>query len=212
LSFTETIQQFAEAPITKQLLLANLKEYSRPFDKINELVKQGFLQPVKRGIFVPGTKLKMVQPEPFLLANHMHGPSYVSLESALSYWGLIPERVYETTSVTTTTSKKYNTPIGRFSFMRMPLPYYCFGVQQVELTPKQHVIMASPEKAVCDQIIATSGIFLRSKKQTAAYLLEDMRMDEGLLRQMNLQNISEWMEVAPKSSSIEMLVRTLETL
>src|SRR5271155_3068882 len=104
-----------------------LKEYQRPNDKISELVKKGTLTALKNGLYIPGPKIKIAQPEPFLVANHLRGPSYVSLESALSFWGLIPERVYEISSVTTKTTKIYKTPIGRFSFFHASLPYYAFG-------------------------------------------------------------------------------------
>ena len=82
MEFNDAIQEYAEEPITRQLILSLLRDYKRPYDKINELVKQDILTPVKRGIFVPGPRLKMAGPEPFLLANHILGPSYISRESA----------------------------------------------------------------------------------------------------------------------------------
>jgi hypothetical protein len=189
-----------------------LSDYKRPFDKISELTKQGLLLPVKRGVFVPGPKLKIAGPDPFLLANIIYGPSYVSLESALSYWGMIPEKVVETVSVTTQQSKKFTTPSGRFEYIRMPLPYYAFGLRQVSLTQKQTILIASPEKALCDKIIATSGIFLRSKKQTLEFLLEDLRISELTLRDLNTTVLEEWIPKAPKNSSIKMLTTTLKSL
>lgn len=162
MEFLEAIRDYAEQPITKQVILDLLKDYKRPYDKIAELVKQGILVLVRRGVYIPGPKLNIAKPEAFLLANHLLGPSYVSLESALSYWGFIPEKVYETSSVTTQKSAVYQTAAGRFSYIHIPLPYYSFGIQQVELTKKQTVLMATPEKALCDKIIATSGIILRS--------------------------------------------------
>ena len=128
MEFRDAIENFAEQPITKQILLEVLREYKRPYDKIAELVKQGMLILVKRGVYIPGVNLKIAEPELFLLANHILGPSYVSLETALSYWGIIPEQVYEISSVTTQNSKIYNTAIGRFGYTHLPLPYYAFGI------------------------------------------------------------------------------------
>lgn len=170
----------AEEPLTRQIMIDLLKDYNRPNDKINELVKKGELTTVKKGLYVTGPKINITKPEPFLIANHLWGPSYVSLETALSYWGLIPERVYEISSITTKTSKNYKTPIGRFSYYRAPLPYYSFGIKSVQLTPKQVALIVSPEKAICDKIIITSGILLRSQKQTREYLVNDLRMDEEM--------------------------------
>lgn len=212
MEFRETIQNFAEQPITKQVLMAILKEYKRPYDKINELVKQGILILVKRGIYIPGPKLNIAKPHSYLLANHILGPSYVSLESALSYHGLIPERVYEISSVTTETSKTYKTPAGRFSYTHVPLPYYSFGLQQGELSKIQIALVASPEKALCDKIVTTSGILLRSIKQVIELLTDDLRIDKQALRNLNTREMSKWVIDAPKKDSLNMLIKTLNNL
>ena len=212
MSFQETIQSYAEQPITKQLLLDMLKKYKRPHDKMEELVKQQMLVQIKRGLYVAGPKLNVVSPESFLIANHLYGPSYLSLDTALSHWGLIPERVFEISSVTINKSKTYKTAVGRFSYKYMPLPYYSFGITQVVLTKKQTVLMASPEKALCDKIISSTGILLRSVKQTAALLMEDFRIDKQMLRNLNVASINGWLKDAPKKNSLMVLVKTLKNL
>ncbi|MDP1764283.1 MAG: hypothetical protein Q8L07_10385 [Sediminibacterium sp.] len=208
----EAIRDYAEQPITKQVLLDLLKDYKRPYDKITELVKQGILVLVRRGVYIPGPNLNIAKPETFLLANHLLGPSYVSLETALSYWGLIPEKVYETSSVTTQKSAVYKTPAGRFSYTHIPLPYYSFGIQQVELTKKQRVLMAAPEKALCDKIVTTSGLLLRSSKQVKELLMDDLRIERGMLQNLNHKEISTWIIDAPKKSSLDILIKTLKEL
>lgn len=208
----EAIRDYAEQPITKQAMLDLLRDYKRPYDKITELVKQGILILVRRGVYIPGPRLNIAKPEAFLLANHLLGPSYVSLESALSYWGFIPEKVYETISVTTQKSAVYQTPAGRFSYTHIPLPYYSFGIQQVELTKKQRVLMATPEKALCDKIVTTSGIILRSSKQVKELLMEDLRIERDKLRNLDHKEISQWMIDAPKKGSLDILTKTLEGL
>ena len=189
-----------------------LKEYKRPNDKINELVKKGELTAIKKGLYIAGPKTKTLKPEPFLLANHLWGPSYVSLESALSYWGLIPERVYEVSSVTVRTAKTYKTPVGRFSYFHASVPYYAFGLESISLTPRQVVLIASAEKALCDKIIFTAGVFLRSVVQTREFLIEDLRMDDSAIRELNSEAIRSWIQKAPKRSSLEILVKTIEGL
>lgn len=212
MSFQEAIQSYAEQPITKQLLLDMLKEYKRPHDKIDELVKQQMLLQIKRGLYITGPRLNMAVPEPFLIANHLHGPSYVSIDAALSHWQLIPERVYEVSSVTTGKSKTYKTCVGKFSYIHLPLPYYSFGVKQVVLTKKQTVMMASPEKALCDKIITTSGVLLRSAKQTLELLIEDFRINKEMLRDLDTIAISGWLQDAPQKNGLSVLVKTLKSL
>ncbi len=212
MSVERNLKRYAEAPISRQMLSEPLAEYSRPNDKISELLRAGVLTAVKKGFYIPGPNSDIQTPEPFLIANHLWGPSYVSLESALSYWKLIPERVYEIASVCTKAAKIYRTDVGRFNYFHAAAPYYSFGIKSVSLTPKQYVLMASPEKAICDKIVMTSGVFLRSIRQTQEFLLEDLRIDEESLSQLAVNDIASWVADAPKSSSLAMLVKTLRTL
>ena len=212
MEFYQQIQSYAEEPITRQVLLDLLKDYRRPNDKLNELVRQGRLTNVKRGIYIPGPNLGLKGPEPFLLANHLTGPSYISMESALSHWGMIPERVFEITSATIKKSRTFQTAAGSFSYIHLPLPYYAFGIRRISLTVRQQVLIASPEKALCDQIIKSADLQLRSLHQTVRYLKEDLRIEEDRLRELSPRVISEWIEDAPKKDSLELLVKTLEKL
>lgn len=212
MDFARQIKTFTNAPITRHLLLEILQEYDQPNDKISELIKKGELISLRRGLYAPGPNLDLPRPESFLIANHLRGPSYVSLESALSYWNLIPERAFEVSSVTTKTSKQYITSVGRFSYKHLPLPYYAYGVRREELSKNQMALIASPEKAICDKIVLTPNINLRSVKQTQSFLLDDLRMDRNELQKLNVDMIHEWLEVTPKKRSIEMFVSTLEKL
>ena len=212
MDFKYLIKPYGNTPLNRQLLLDLLKGYKRPNDKISELMKRGELIPLKNGLYISGVKENHNSPEPFLIANHLWGPSYVSLDSALSYWGLIPERVYEITSITIKGSKKYQTSQGRFTYRFMPSPYYSFGIKSQKLAPKQVVLIASPEKALCDKIITTAGLNLRSPIQTRNYLLDDLRIDLESLRRFNRKEIESWIDDAPKKQSLSMLVKTLENL
>lgn len=212
MEFKEALAEYAEAPLQLQVLLHLLKDYKRPYDKINELVRQEILTPVKKGLFIPGAKTNIAKPEPFLIANHLWGPSYVSVDTALSYWGFIPERVFEISSVTVKNTKTYLTKAGRFSYLHAPLPYYSIGIKSIQLSKKQIVMIASPEKALCDKIIMTSGILLRSTKLVSEYLLDELRMDEEMLQKLDTNEIESWINISPKKESLKMLVKALKNL
>ncbi|MGF6926516.1 hypothetical protein QFZ48_002016 [Chitinophaga sp. W2I13] len=212
MSFRDAVYEYAEEPLTRQIMMDLLKDFKRPNDKINELIKKGELISIKKGLYVTGPKINIAKPEPFLIANHLWGPSYVSMDAALSYWGLIPEKVFEISSLTTKISKMYKTSIGRFSYINAPLPYYSFGIKSVQLTPKQVALIASPEKAICDKIITTSGIILRSSRQAREYLVDDLRIDDEKLRELDLGAISSWIKDAPKKESLSMMVKTIKSL
>lgn len=212
MDFRKQIKDYAEAPISRHLILDLLKEYERPNDKISELLKNKSLIPVRRGLYVTGPQLDLPSPTPFLIANHLRGPSYVSLESALSYWSMIPERVYEISSVTIKSSKIYKTAVGRFSYQHLKTPYYSYGIKNIEYSSKQSMLVASPEKALCDKVVLTPKIYLRSIKQTQDFLREDLRMDGDVLSRFDTQLMGLWLEDAPKKSSLKMLINTLKGL
>ena len=210
--FPAQIQPYAHTPITRHLLLALLGGYRRPNDKISELIRQGYLVPLRRGLFVAGPQAGLALPEAFLIANYLRGPSYVSMESALAFWGLIPERVFETTSASLKPSKRYATAVGRFRYKQLALPYYSYGIRREALAPQQFGLVASPEKALCDKIVTTAGVTLRSIPQTQALLLQDLRMDVAQLKRLDLDAIAQWLNHSPKRASLEMLLKTLHAL
>ena len=209
MNFRTMIKEYAEAPISRHLILELLRDYQRPNDKISELLKSKELISLRRGLYIIGTKMDLPSPEPFLIANHLRGPSYVSLESALSYWNMIPERTYEISSVTIKTSKLYKNPVGRFSYHQLKTPYYSYGIKNIEYSPKQTMLVASPEKALCDKIVVTPKINLRSIKQTREFLMEDLRMESEVLTKLDTKLMELWIENAPKKSSLKMLIKTL---
>jgi hypothetical protein len=209
MAFRTMIKEYAEVPIARHLILDLLSEYQSPNDKISALLKSKELISIRRGLYIIGPKMDLPSPEPFLIANHLRGPSYVSLESALAYWNMIPERAYEISSVTIKTSKKYKNKVGRFSYKQLKTPYYSYGIRSIVSSPKQTMLVASPEKALCDKIVLTPNINLRSIKQTQDFLMDDLRMDSEVLSTLDTELMKLWLNKTPKKSSLEMLIKTL---
>ncbi|HEY8781854.1 MAG TPA: hypothetical protein VIM16_09585 [Mucilaginibacter sp.] len=212
MDITQAIRSYSHQPLTHQLMMSLLKDYKSPNDKVHALLGEGILTPVKKGLYIAGPVIKANKPEPFLVANHILGPSYVSLDAALSYYGLIPERVYEISSGTTKTSRKFTTPIGTFSYTHLALPYYAFGIRQIELSGEQYAMIASPEKALFDKVITTAGVVLRSKKDAMSYLTEDLRMDEDNLMSFDTLAMSSWLSNSPKRESLGMIINVISSL
>src|SRR5262245_11089731 len=104
-----------------------LKEYQNPRVKLHHLMKIGAIIRVKKGIYIFGEKFARAPFSHESLANMIYGPSYVSLEWACQRYGLIPERVYTVTSVTTKRSKNFNTPLGAFTYDHLHPEAYPVG-------------------------------------------------------------------------------------
>lgn len=70
--------------------------------------------------------------------------------------------------------------------------------------------MASPEKAVCDKLVCTNGINPRSVKETIELLVNNWRMDEDALKQLNVKQISSWIKKAPKKTALQFLLKAIK--
>ncbi|HEV2482409.1 MAG TPA: hypothetical protein VGS79_22245 [Puia sp.] len=209
MELARSIQQYASNPIPHHLMAWLLKNYRQPNDKIHYLIKDGLLEQVKRGLYVAGPKVTPSKPDPFLIANHILGPSYVSLESALSYHGLIPEKVYEITSVTTKATRKFSTQLGIYSYTRLPLPYYSYGIKSIGIDEQQRFLIASPEKALFDKIITTAGVDFRSKVSVLSYIENDLRIDINDLKDLDISQMETWVSTSPKKESLSMLLSAI---
>jgi predicted transcriptional regulator of viral defense system len=106
--------------------------------------------------------------------NLIYGPSYFSMEYALSHYGLIPERVESVTSITAKQKKQFITPVGTFTYEHIPEKAYPVGII-LEKINGVNVLIASKEKALCDQLATASNI--RTAGEVAAYIIENLRID-----------------------------------
>ncbi|MCX7723165.1 MAG: hypothetical protein N2379_08945 [Verrucomicrobiae bacterium] len=119
-------------------------------------VKAGRLLQLRRGWYMLAEPYRKVQPHPFLVANRLKKASYVSLQSALAEYGLIPEHVPVVTSVTTGRPEEVRTPLGTFLY-RHVAPAWFWGYVQGDLAGGQTAFIATPEKALLDLIHLTPG-------------------------------------------------------
>ncbi|MEI8206604.1 MAG: hypothetical protein WCG03_06980 [Kiritimatiellales bacterium] len=139
--------------------------------KIARMLRSGDLFQLRRGLYATRRDLN-----PLCLAAGMYGPSYISYETALSYYGLIPEAVYEITSATLKRSAEFQNIFGRFHYRRVPESVYPVGIERVTESGLPFLI-ASPTKAVCDRIALEPRIRSMSDVKHWAEL---MRLDEAI--------------------------------
>ena len=205
-------KKFEEQVLPSQVLLSLFQEYSSPLDKIGDWVEKGYLIQLRRGLYIPGPNSGLILPELFTISNHLYGPSYISLESALSFWGLIPERVFGVYAISLLRSKVMETPVGRFEYRNMSDCYYYLGVNSISLTSKQRVLMANKEKAVIDKIVLTAGVQFRSKEDVIGYFDRDLRVEMEDLFEFDLNMIRSWIPKLPKQRSFEKLCDVIERL
>jgi hypothetical protein len=174
-------------------LMAALSDYANPRDKVTALLRRGEIIRVKKGLYVFGDDFRQRPYSPHLLANLIYGPSFISLDSALSFHGLIPERVGSMTSVTTKRPRTFTTPAGVFLYRQTPIDSFYLGIDRFEEGDVAFLI-ASPERALADKIREDRGNQLRSQKEVALYVFEDLRIDPSEFRRLDLNLIAELAE------------------
>ena len=145
--------------------------------KISYMVKKGELVRLKKGIYAFGQEYQKEPVDLISAANMLYAPSYVSYEYALSYYGLIPERVYEITSATLHSKKSFDTLIGRFTYKPVPLQAYAMGIDWLYDSKNGGKLIATPEKALCDKIRSDRGIGKLSQEKLSEYLEYDLRIE-----------------------------------
>jgi predicted transcriptional regulator of viral defense system len=165
------------------LLLAGAVD---PFDVRKQLSRwttSGKLYQLRRGLYSLAPPYQKSIPHPFLVANRLVTGSYVSLQSALAYYGLIPELVPMTTSVTTARPTTYSTPFGQCDFRHIQAGWF-HSYRWTDLGNGQWAFIATPEKALLDLVYLQSrgdeDDYLRSLRLQA---LDQLDMD--LLQQLS---------------------------
>jgi hypothetical protein len=164
-----------------------LNSYRSIRDKISLMLERGEIIKVRRGLYARSKEYGGIG-EPMAAANLVYGPSYISLEYALSYYGLIPERVESITNVTPKRSKEFNTPLGTFSYEHIPAKAYPVGI---DLVKKGNIgmLMATREKALCDRIALAANI--RTMTDVADYIIENLRIDSGSILNLSMDLLGE---------------------
>ncbi len=124
---------------------------------VKRAIASGELVHIRRGLYSLPPIYQKKRLSPYCVAQHIYGPSYISLESALRYHNWIPEAVYSITSVSFKNSKDFDTPLGHFSYQRIPQKVLYAGVDhQTDATDRTDTmfLMASPLKALADYVYA----------------------------------------------------------
>ena len=201
--------QLGVIPFNISVLRSLFSSYNFPNDKIQALENEGKLIRLKKGIYVvsPDVSGELLSVE--LIANHLYGPSYVSMESALRYYGLIPEKVFTVRSATTNRSRKFGNSIASFQYVSVREDYYSIGINQKMVDNKYTFLIASPEKALCDLIVTTPHINFQSVKAVETYLEDYLRLDMPAFWTMDKGIIEQCVATGKKKKALELLLKLL---
>jgi hypothetical protein len=171
-------KQLPLSVFTHDMIEDILKEtYVNVNDKIMKFVKNNELIRLKKGVYCFSKEYRDTPLDLISISVMLYAPSYVSFEYALSYHGMIPERVEEITCATIKNNKLFETQIGRFSYKKIPEKAYSLGIEWLYDEKFGGRFIASAEKALCDKIRYDKGIGTLTQKSMITYLKEDLRID-----------------------------------
>jgi hypothetical protein len=161
-------------------LMSALSDYSKPRDVVTSLLRQEKIIRIRKGLYCFNEFWQKQPVSVGAIANLVYGPSAISLDYALSYYGLIPEKVSTITSVTFGRSRVYDTPLGRLSYTHIPQQYFSFGMT-MEKSGNYQWLIALPIKALADKVWTDKRFKPSSPASFQSYLFDDLRIDETTL-------------------------------
>lgn len=200
MNYEDVLTYVRELPLFRSDLLqvgdvnpANLQK------QLSRWTAAGKVEQLRRGLYTLASPYRKIEPHPFLIANQLVEPSYISLQSALAYYELIPEVVFEVTSITSrrrTTTYKTDFGVFTYQFVRKDL---FSGFSLMEVASDQWAYIARPEKALLDLI------HLTPRGDQMAYL--------ATLRLQNMEQLDlSWMSNFVYGSGSRKLIAAVENL
>lgn len=152
---------------------------------VKRALKDGDLVQIKRGLYTLCPSLRKQQLNRSSLSNRLYYPSYVSMEYALSNHGWIPEGVTTVTCATSKNSADFDTPLGRFTYSRIPQALFFCGVETVTIDGKS-ALQARSLKAIADYVYAHKLKWINREP-----LIESLRIEEDELETLTARDFND---------------------
>jgi len=182
--YIEFKNQFDKRP------LISLVEIQKAFPKLDkrrltEWNKKGYIENVKRG-FYRFSDQPLNQGTIYFIANKIYQPSYISLESALTYYQIIPEAVFSVTSISSLNTTKLNSSVGTLTYNHLKENLF-FGYELIELNGLT-IAFASPEKAILDYLYLHSSLISIED-------FEGLRWNKETIKSFDIQRFSDYLQL-----------------
>ena len=191
--------------LTTEYVRALYSSLKMPKNKITNLVKNGDLVKVRRGLYSHGKNYDRPYSKS-VLSGMIYGPYAISFEYALSQHGLIPERVETVTSICFKRDKRFETEVGTFQYKYISKELYPLGINYYQ-TELGNYFMASAEKALCDMVYFQK---ISSVESARIYLLESLRIDKEQLQKLNLEMLL-LLEKSYQRQSVQFIVDAIRS-
>lgn len=166
---------------------------ARRYGLVNKALKKKEWIRLRRGLYLLAPQYQTQKPSLYYLANQIAPHSYVSLETALSYHGWIPEKVETILSMTATgRARVFHTPFGEFNYFTSSAiyPYEFYTGVTRELLNQQAVLIASPLRALCDYVVIH-----KIQDANIDFLVQNLRIEPGHIKSLRLKFIDDMKKI-----------------
>ena len=164
---------------------------------------QGIIR-VKRGLYCLAPPYQRHPVNLYQVAQYIYGPSYVSMDSALSYHGWIPEAVRSLTMACVKKSRDFLTPLGAFSFKRIPVQVFYSDVERMAPDKGVAFLMARPLKALADYVYVH-----KQDWKGFAPVVESLRVEPGYLETISTEELDSLSE-GYQSKRVQRFIKALK--
>lgn len=197
-------------PLSASMVGACFPRAKDPTKKVADMALSGLLVRLRRGLYVANPELTGREVSLGLLAAHICSPSYVSMFTALRLYGLTPEMVYATQSVTVKAACTFDNSFGRFEYITASPQVFPIGVRQ-EQEGNATFAMATPAKALIDLVAHERGISLRYLTDARHYLEDYLRFDTSRLGEIDAHILQQYIDAGgKKKESIATLLKFIQ--
>ncbi|MBN1995801.1 MAG: hypothetical protein JW953_24155 [Anaerolineae bacterium] len=202
MEFERLLQIVGNEPVFETgLLLAGEVNPTHIRRQLSRWTKAGRIYQLRRGLYALAPPFQKIKPHPYLVANRMVRGSYVSLQTALAHYNLIPEYVPVVISVTTRRPMRWDTPLGSFEFRHIKTDLL-YSYRALEVGEGQQAFVATPEKAILDLVYFQPG-------GDSRHYLRELRLQH--LDQLNLEELRRQARLA-NSAKLRRAATTLADL
>jgi predicted transcriptional regulator of viral defense system len=201
MKFHKLVELLGDEPVFETgLLLSGEVEPGDLRRQLSRWTKSGKLIQLRRGLYALAPPYQKIRPHPFVVANRLVRSSYITSQSALAFYGMIPEHVPMVTSVTTLRPGLWKIPLGTFQFQHIQHTLF-FGYRRTDLGNGQQGFVATPEKALIDLI------YLQPGADSSDYLRE-LRLQQ--LDQLNTAELKRSADLTQRPKLIRTVVKIME--
>lgn len=167
MKFEKLIEEFSGSPFFefKEIRQISTDSETQLKNQLSQWTKQGKLERLRRGKYLLGSQYRKFTPSTYYISNYLYRPSYVSLETALQYYDIIPEAVAPVLAVTPKHGRQWANALGRFEYRSIKQDHF-WGYREntIKNIPTQNrFFIAEPEKAILDLIYFRNGEWTRER-------------------------------------------------